>query len=663
MIVGVDMGGWIGVGGASADITAAVKQIRTSSSAVTEASVGGLAENGITIATVIFGTGGEIGTISATEMATKIVEYFKKYGKGGTFWIGKSYGDKGGQYFELLNEPGNPFFWTDAKTGGPVAYIALIKKVHEELVANFSAEVRPKMLISWDGGYGGDTYGEELLAKEPKLKELVDGVTVHPYGGTGERAKASLGGRERVTKAWSDFGVPVFITEVGWSTDVGAEPAGASLQYTEAEQEANIKSFYKFCFEKAYVSMVIYFNFVDYEPNNYFGIETRFRVHKISFAVMAELRAKYEEGGETPPPPEEGIPIGKSTGVFATPNITSCWHQEAFQYTALETKEVKELLFRTNGIANPGVFSLCLGIAEDSGGKPGTVLGYGVAVGTEGAEKTIPINTWIKVTGFSIPVVTGTKYWLIVLPLGTTGKQLHYNIAKEGGGEIETKEPPAFGKIETTVEWGVASNEGPAQFYGVAEPVERIVIGSKSTAFSVPLANKTSCGHMESFQFTGLETKAIHELLFRTNNIANPGVTGVILGVAEDNEYEPGKHRPGAIMGQATAAGEPAVESWIKVVVAPINIVAGTKYWLMMLPIGEAGKLLHYNTGNEGLGEQESVKATYAKLEASTEWTVGNEGPVAFYGAAEAEVVIPPAKIPVIKQRLSRQAMFRSAYR
>src|SRR5438105_5774971 len=148
MSVALDAGGW----GPNAwpDVAGAAKYVRLSARFANDAEVGGAAAAGVRVGSWLFGTGGSIAAINPATMAAEIVSVFKRYGRGGTFWAGRP--DLGATNVELLNEPGNPYFWSDPGDYG--AYASLSRVVHAALEANFPPEQRPKLLLSDDGGYG-----------------------------------------------------------------------------------------------------------------------------------------------------------------------------------------------------------------------------------------------------------------------------------------------------------------------------------------------------------------------------------------------------------------------------------------------------------------------------------------------------------------------------
>jgi hypothetical protein len=127
---------------------------------------------------------------------------------------------------EVVNEPGNPVFWGSGAQTDQVEYARLLEAVHTAL-QSVPAASRPIELASFD------------------------------------------------------------VTEVGWPTAVGQPPTGDSLQWTESQQASNITGFITWARSLGYVRMVIVFNGVDYGTNNWYGIETSARRHKLSYAAVA----------------------------------------------------------------------------------------------------------------------------------------------------------------------------------------------------------------------------------------------------------------------------------------------------------------------------------------------------------------------------------------
>ena len=94
---------------------------------------------------------------------------------------------------EVLNEPGGEWYWGPEaeSTANAAAYARLLKAVHEAFVQEFGSS-RPLILASYDGGHDNKvSWGEKVWNEATNggidVNDYVDGVTVHPYGGTGPR--------------------------------------------------------------------------------------------------------------------------------------------------------------------------------------------------------------------------------------------------------------------------------------------------------------------------------------------------------------------------------------------------------------------------------------------------------------------------------------------
>ena len=99
---------------------------------------------------------------------------------------------------------------------------------------------------------------------------------------------------------------------------------------------------------------------------------------------------------------------------------------------------------------------LVLAVFAENAGKPGSVLGQGTASGTPA------ISSWIKVSGLSVSVTSGTKYWLVALPTGS-GK-LHYNAAVGSGGAGNVESTAGGMSTATAQSAWETFNQGPVGF-------------------------------------------------------------------------------------------------------------------------------------------------------------------------------------------------------
>ena len=156
-----------------------------------------------------------------------------------------------------------------------------------------------------------------------------------------------------------------------------------------------------------------------------------------------------------PPPPGEpallmGVKVAHENGGDAKAEEVT-----PLKFTALKSGTVETLYFEAGGYKYaPSETSLILGIQESVGGKPGRVLGQGTITGTLG------LNAIGKVGGLSVPVTSGTTYYLTFLPLG--GSITYW-----------------FSKAETVIysEHHKALEEGPPEKYVWKEEAQEAPIG------------------------------------------------------------------------------------------------------------------------------------------------------------------------------------------
>jgi hypothetical protein len=176
----------------------------------------------------------------------------------------------------------------------------------------------------------------------------------------------------------------------------------------------------------------------------------------LTVTATSSKGAKDQKTIEVTPVGGKVLLAGDATSTYSVSDQTTAGREEAFQFTAKSTGTVEELQFRTNGTANTGLTGLVLAVFADSSGKPGAVLGSGSVSGTPGT------SSWIRVTGLSVAVTSGTKYWLVALPKGS-GK-LHYGVAVSSGGtgNVESK-AGGLGAATAESEWETY-NQGPVGF-------------------------------------------------------------------------------------------------------------------------------------------------------------------------------------------------------
>jgi hypothetical protein len=193
---------------------------------------------------------------------------------------------------EALNEPGGSWFWgrEAASASSGRCYRTLLQKFHDAFHAQYGAAA-PKVLATIDGG-GGLTFGQNWWT--PSASAYVDGVIVHPYGGTSAPGISALGNRALVEGAHVLTGEPVYVTEIGWPTALGQAPTGDSLQWSETEQARNISEFIGWAASTGYVHEVAYFNYRDFGKDDWYGVTRADGSHKPSYYALREASASYD---------------------------------------------------------------------------------------------------------------------------------------------------------------------------------------------------------------------------------------------------------------------------------------------------------------------------------------------------------------------------------
>lgn len=272
MWIGVDAGGW--GSSVATDIAGAVPYVRVS----TNSSIAGWTAAGVKVINDMSGpyNAGGVSAINATQWAATAVAWYKA--------------NPAAVAIEVLNEPAGSWFWGShaESPANEAAYANLLNVVHAAFVKEFGS-ARPLILGSYGNasafeGEWGPAWWRDVN------HEAVDGVSIHPYGGTGNRSASAEGNRAQVAQAHEQTGKPVYVTEVGWPTAVGQPPTDDSLQWSEAEQAQNITNFIDWAKSTGYVADVTIFNYHDYGTNDWYGIESSSGRHKPAYAALAAFR-------------------------------------------------------------------------------------------------------------------------------------------------------------------------------------------------------------------------------------------------------------------------------------------------------------------------------------------------------------------------------------
>lgn len=146
-----------------------------------------------------------------------------RYGPGGTFW--HSYPELTAQpvsTFEIWNEPDNPSFWNPGPN--PPGYARLYESARAAIRA-----VDPTAHVIVGGLTHPETFLPSMVTGETALRSEIDGVAIHPYGADPSAVLAKVHAARTVLRASGLAGVPLYVTEFGWTTS----PPGA-LNYAPA---------------------------------------------------------------------------------------------------------------------------------------------------------------------------------------------------------------------------------------------------------------------------------------------------------------------------------------------------------------------------------------------------------------------------------------------
>lgn len=328
MIVGLDAGGWNVGNPGDADVASAVKFTRIdeancpnpvtpvypiTGSEYTACPAGSditwFAHNGVKVIVDFSGPyngvqdGGDGGGVSElianggdAIWADNALSWYKKYcGTTNTVC----------PVIEVLNEPDGWWFWgkkNDPTTAGQTNANAYATLVHTAYTTfhNSLGNNAPAIVATADGSWGQEWWNANS-GTLGSSSSYVDGVVSHPYGGdqnsplTAAEVHASGSGNQaQVIGEHSLTGKPVYVTEVGWPTDVsGPSPTttgqtGDSMQWPEGDSSGNaypgwdqcdnVYNFVSWARGTGYVNAVTIYGYIDnisggVQPAAY-GLET-----------------------------------------------------------------------------------------------------------------------------------------------------------------------------------------------------------------------------------------------------------------------------------------------------------------------------------------------------------------------------------------------------
>ena len=154
---------------------------------------------------------------SPAAYAAYAAAFAARYGQGGSFWAAHpELRAEPVDTYEIWNEPDNPAFWTPAPDAA--AYARLYARARDAIDA-----VQPGARVLVGGLTHPRKFLPAMLEADPSLRGRIDGVGIHPYGRTPEAVMRSVRGARRELNALGLGKVPLWVTELGWTTS----PPGA----------------------------------------------------------------------------------------------------------------------------------------------------------------------------------------------------------------------------------------------------------------------------------------------------------------------------------------------------------------------------------------------------------------------------------------------------
>jgi hypothetical protein len=162
---------------------------------------------------------------SAGDFAAFAAALAARYGAGGSFWRSRpDLRAAPATTFEVWNEPDNPSFWTPAPDPG--RYADLYRATR-----NAITDVDPSARVIVGGLSNPGEFLPKLIGALPGLAGHIDGVAIHPYGPDPAAVLAGVRDARQALNGLGLGGVPLYVTEFGWTT----RPRGA-LNYAPADR-------------------------------------------------------------------------------------------------------------------------------------------------------------------------------------------------------------------------------------------------------------------------------------------------------------------------------------------------------------------------------------------------------------------------------------------
>lgn len=247
----------------------------------------------------------------------------ERYGSGGAFWAGSTITAATPSIWQVWNEQNAPAFWKAQPS--PVDYARLLD---ESAQAIRGADPGAQVML---GGMFGDPINhraidaDEFLARlyeVPGARADFDLVATNPYSGELGGVADQVESLRSVATAAGDGAVPLWITELGWSSVPDSRPQWAGYTRTPAGQaemlsdvaallarsatEWNLRGFIWYTWRDPAVSVCPFCLNA--------GLLTADGAPKPALAEFVALAAGWRRGGRRPAGPVTGAAVGQLEG-------------------------------------------------------------------------------------------------------------------------------------------------------------------------------------------------------------------------------------------------------------------------------------------------------------------------------------------------------------
>ena len=235
---------------------------------------------------------------------------------------------------------------------------------------------------------------------------------------------------------------------------------------------------------------------------------------------------------------------------------------QAFQYTAAASGTTTDIRFYV--ASGTTATAVQLGLYNDAGGKPGTLLG-------QGTLSTPQANAWNDVGIPSVTVTKGQAYWIAVLP---TNGQVDYLDTGGGSGASYVDSSSSLSSLSQTYASGNEYNVSPLSAYVVGTTAgSQSLLGDENVATAND-SNSTGVAQAFQYQATTSGTATDIEVYVASGTTA----TTIRAGLYSDVSGE-----PASLLASGTLSS-PETQAWNDVSISGATISEGQKYWIALLP-------------------------------------------------------------------------------